>query len=1141
MDLNWDGKKLKQRLEFERRRPTHPDHIQLEATLENIFQTTCSRQEIVGKLQTDYESHLGHYMSIHFCDLPDPLVLSGRHQLNLSGLLLQSEVAFSLSGNQNGCTVTVSLRNDGLAEVQNYSMVVNVKATKDVQLGMLGRYFASENGSFILLVGQTDKNGKVKVMVSKMKTCLRQHMEFSNGAVAEESFELEACSNGKQEAHVSIFNNVQNMKQRTLGHLALTVANQSLSLSAQGCGRSITEVEKKLGRHLSHLKANVLKKIKQTESYIWEFRQNVQHIAFLHELAHWPLEILEEIARALEAGDRIVALQWKQSVLREILTNGLPLYLAKIQDILQQLQEDLQKPLSTLKDAYFEVTSKPLDEVWRERTNDFVRKIHNFMPSVIKDTYLLQPVQFILQALKTGLDMTTNHVLKWMEAKVSKAAGSIRKPLSNFFQYSPRDCLVNISFPIMPQAKHFMDLANITNYMIESKVMGPIRDVYSINVVAEYYRLKKRLMESPFEYHALLIGDRHVVTFDGQLYDFISQCALLLAKDLAHNAFTVSLKPEEGSVTSVHVVMNQTALDIFPGQKTDENCKPSDTVLTQNGVSVRREGNRIEVSNQNGVTVSCDLKYDICSMTLSGWYHDHYYLQKKGIAMGSPCGSSVANLFVAYWEKKYLFNHPIFMESVKIYTRFLDDVFMLIKGGEDVALTLIAHMNASTEFLKFTHHFSTSEIDYLDVQLVKDVSNNRFSSSVFRKATYCNSFLHFSSCHPWKQKRSIVKGQLVRAARMCSTDEAFDKECSFLKDMFLNRGYPDTLICGLIDEVLLKRINGTYFPLLLHKVKTPLFVSGFMPATSEPKLTSPTDNSGLTPRRSNNLNFSVGFISSYNINSGLLCSIICKNWYFITNSGLHERLGVTPLFTFKRGNNLKELLQRNKGTDLMSNKSLSDIPVDIQSDKSLSDISINIQSDKSSDSPVNIQSDKSLSDIPVTVQSDKSLSDIPVKVQSDKSLSDIPVNVQSDKSLSDIAVNGQSDKSLSDIPVNVQSDKSLSDIPVTVQSDKSLSDIPVKVQSDKSLSDIAVNVQSDKSLSDIPVNGQSDKSLSDMPINIQSDKSLSDIPVKVQSDKSLSDIPVNVQSDKSLSDIPVNGQSNKSLSDIPVNVQSDKS
>lgn len=62
-------------------------------------------------------------------------------------------------------------------------------------------------------------------------------------------------------------------------------------------------------------------------------------------------------------------------------------------------------PLATLKDAYYDVTLKPLDEVWQEKTEEYMKKVQAFLPRIIKDVWLMEPIQMTLRTVKIGLDM----------------------------------------------------------------------------------------------------------------------------------------------------------------------------------------------------------------------------------------------------------------------------------------------------------------------------------------------------------------------------------------------------------------------------------------------------------------------------------------------------------------------------------------------------------------------------------------------------------------------------------------------------------------------------------------------------------------------------------------------------------------
>lgn len=67
--------------------------------------------------------------------------------------------------------------------------------------------------------------------------------------------------------------------------------------------------------------------------------------------------------------------------------------------------------------------------------------------------------------------------------------------------------------------------------------------------------------------HAMLMGNRHLMTFDGKIYDLATKCSVLLAKDFLHNTFTIILNEEIGDSRSLYVEMNQSVINIYPRLK----------------------------------------------------------------------------------------------------------------------------------------------------------------------------------------------------------------------------------------------------------------------------------------------------------------------------------------------------------------------------------------------------------------------------------------------------------------------------------------------------------------------------------------------------------------------------------------------
>ncbi|XP_041257507.1 uncharacterized protein LOC121334429 [Onychostruthus taczanowskii] len=630
LDLNWDDKKFKHNFTYERNQLLYPDKFQLEAVLENIFLIPCAKQKILGKIETNYYSCLDYYTSFEFCDLPNVIVLSGKHQLNKDDIILQSEGRFHIADHgRDAGLIGISIKNQSTADVKNYSLEIELRAFEDIWLGLTGTAASSSVQSQILVEGIIDQKEKVKVAASKGKECFQYYMGYLQGHL-EEGMEVSACSDGKRMAAINTYLSINGKRQENVGQVTLAAANGSLSFLAHGCGDPVLKAENKLNEIGSLLKATLTEKIKKFDGYLWRFRRSVQHVGFLSEAAGWPSMALQRAAEFLHSGATAITQVWKQSGIGHILRSRIPLYLEKIQDVVQQMQNELQKPLATLKDAYYDVTLKPLDEVWKEKTEEHMMKILAFLPKIVKDVWLMKPIQMALKVAKAGLDMATQQVLRWAEATFSRAVSKIRKPLLNLYSFSPRNCSVAGKLPVLPTADLSLQLANVTTYLIGEKLMRPLQDLYNLNILAEYYRIKRRMMESPFEYHAMLVGTKHLVTFDGRMYDLASKCSVLLAKDFVHSAFTVILNEETRNSRSLYVEMNQTVITIYPRLKiskmynfsfSEENCQVLDQSLENSTMNSRQGTNKIEVSDQKGVSVTCDFQYDLCTVTLAGWHH----------------------------------------------------------------------------------------------------------------------------------------------------------------------------------------------------------------------------------------------------------------------------------------------------------------------------------------------------------------------------------------------------------------------------------------------------------------------------------------------------------------------------------------
>ncbi|KAF5918396.1 hypothetical protein HPG69_011837, partial [Diceros bicornis minor] len=628
IDLSWDQRRVQQNLTYERHQPSGPDKICAEATLEHVLPASCPAQSFWGEVETDYARWLRHSLHLGLCGLPRALSVSGEHTLGSSGLLLRSHCQLGLAPDpDHGLHLSLTLRNHSRPRMPGFSGELELLGPRAQRLGLLGRVSTSALQSLVQLEGEGDDGDeKVRLSVSRAPNCLQASVAHEEGS-QEESVVLRACAH-RRAAEAEVLLRVGGQPGQPLGRLTLQAANQSLRLMAHGCaGTLLGRVEARVAAIGSQLQARLEEKIRGLDSYVRRFQRLVQPAGPLDGLAGPLLQLSQAALGAVQASGRAVAVLWGRSgQARQALTHHSLLYLERLQAGLEQLRKELERPLATLKDAYLEVTLRPLDEVWRERAEEALQRLQAWV-SQVPGAWGLRPIKAALEATRGTLELAAPQMQSWAEATLSRALRRLCKPLLGLYSFSARNCSVVVTLPLPPAGDEPLDVARVTSYLVEERLLRPLRELYGTSVLAEYYRLQSRLLEGPPGYHAVVAGARHMVTFDGRVWGLGAHCgSLLLAKDFAHNTFSLTLSQAGSGLTSLSVRLNRTTLVLYPRLKTyrlydsslpGKRCPELDLPPAK----MRRDVPRIELTSEDGISIACDVRAGLCSLTLGLWQH----------------------------------------------------------------------------------------------------------------------------------------------------------------------------------------------------------------------------------------------------------------------------------------------------------------------------------------------------------------------------------------------------------------------------------------------------------------------------------------------------------------------------------------
>ena len=266
-------------------------------------------------------------------------------------------------------------------------------------------------------------------------------------------------------------------------------------------------------------------------------------------------------------------------------------------------------------------------------------------------------------------------------------------------------------------------------------------------------------------------------------------------------------------------------------------------------------------------------------------FNDTNYIQTKGCAMGSKCSGSYADIFMGDFEARHIY--PRINGKHKAYTRFKDDIFLIWTGGEAALLDFFQEINAVHGSIKFECKHAKDIINFLDTNIHIN-PDGTLKTSLYRKPTDRNAYLHHSSYHPAKHITNIPYGHFLRARKICSDQTDADNAIADLERKFQERGFPQPSM----EEQKTRSKEIPRATLLIDKEKT---------------------NIGRIP-----------FSTTFNEMNPPVRKIINSHWSVLqTQNDLAETFKDRPVVAFRRNKNLRDILGQvhlSRGRKLVKNQ-----------------------------------------------------------------------------------------------------------------------------------------------------------------------------------------------------------------------------
>ena len=270
-------------------------------------------------------------------------------------------------------------------------------------------------------------------------------------------------------------------------------------------------------------------------------------------------------------------------------------------------------------------------------------------------------------------------------------------------------------------------------------------------------------------------------------------------------------------------------------------------------------------------------------------FDEQLYKQLIGTAMGSKPAPDYANIFMSVIDDEIL----KLSDKIKLFKRFLDDIYMVFKGNYDDLHSLLEEINEIHPNIKFTiEHtkgFNTEEehckhcdktlsdsLPFLDTHT--KIHEKKILVDLYKKPTDKNMYLLTSSAHPTHTFKNIPFSLALRIVRICSLPEVRDQRLEELKNLLISREYKP----GIIDAAIMR--------------------AKAIPRSEAIKRVERKTNTNR-----------VVFAVKYDPRLPSVTNIVRKHWRTMTQDPyMKEVFENPPLVAYKRNQNLRDLLIKAK-------------------------------------------------------------------------------------------------------------------------------------------------------------------------------------------------------------------------------------
>ena len=172
--------------------------------------------------------------------------------------------------------------------------------------------------------------------------------------------------------------------------------------------------------------------------------------------------------------------------------------------------------------------------------------------------------------------------------------------------------------------------------------------------------------------------------------------------------------------------------------------------------------------------------------------------------MRSPLSPVIAKIYMEGFEEEAL-DSATDQPSLCRWLCYVDDTFVIWPHEPEKLKIFHSHLNSLRESIQFTiEKEQDNHLPFLDVLVTKE--GNHMTTSIYRKKTHTNQYLHYESYHHPRIKSGFMSYLMTRAEKQCKAENV-TKEKQHLRNMFVANGYPEEMTRKFFSESNAKAVS----------------------------------------------------------------------------------------------------------------------------------------------------------------------------------------------------------------------------------------------------------------------------------------------------------------------------------------------